>query len=472
MLLRAILALLLLLPAGAAAQNLDSAVSALVRIVGERDGTPVRGSGFVVGLDRDLATIVTASHVIEGVTGVAVIFAADPSATFPADRVLGMEAGNPRGLAVFQVRGALPAGLRILRFDAEAQLGRGEELFVLGFPRRAKAPLALRRTFAGPDGNLLQLDLPAGEGLSGSPVLRGGQVVGVVTDEDPLLTFAVGALVARNALLGWGVRFGEATDSQRAKSTPGPSTPPRPEEVASPKPCIPGEERTEKGMVFVRLCAGTFTMGSAATDRQAASDEKPAHEVTLSEFWIGKTEVTNEQYRRFHSNHQGKDKLPATDIVWAEANAACAHFGGRLPTEAEWEYAARAGSRMAWSFGDDEKKLGEHAWYETNPGGRPHPVGTRKPNAWGVHDMPGNVWEWVGDWYGPYSSAVQQEPTGPATGTSRVLRGGSFFFPPWGLRSAHRVKYRPVHQFMFIGFRCVRPPADSLDRIKAGVGPL
>jgi hypothetical protein len=119
--------------------------------------------------------------------------------------------------------------------------------------------------------------------------------------------------------------------------------------VAVPPPSIgreaaSGEEITENGIVFVRIRAGTFTMGSAEDDPQARANEKPAHRVTLSEFWIGKTPITNEQYRRFRPNHRGEANLPVTDVTWAEAKAACEYFGGRLPTEAEWEYAARAGS--------------------------------------------------------------------------------------------------------------------------------
>ncbi len=136
--------------------------------------------------------------------------------------------------------------------------------------------------------------------------------------------------------------------------------------------------------------------------------------------------------------------------------AACDHFGGRLPTEAEWEYAARAGRRTAWSFGDDKTKLDEYAWYETNSGSKPHPVGTKKANAWGLHDMHGNVWEWVIDWYGPYLSAAQRDPTGPTTGTDRVMRGGSFLDLLGGVRSAARFEGGPPDGFgyPFLGFRC------------------
>ena len=121
-----------------------------------RNGTSVRGTGFVIVLDRDRATILTASHVIEGVQELKATFSGDAT-SFPVGTVLGMESGNPRGLAVFEIRGALPAGLTALSFDAEVQPQRGEDLFVVGFPQMAKSPLTLRRTFAGRDGNVAQL---------------------------------------------------------------------------------------------------------------------------------------------------------------------------------------------------------------------------------------------------------------------------------------------------------------------------
>jgi formylglycine-generating enzyme required for sulfatase activity len=200
-------------------------------------------------------------------------------------------------------------------------------------------------------------------------------------------------------------------------------------------------------------------MGSPAKDPQTAPDERPAHKVTLSEFWIGKTEITNKQYRSFDSKHPGEAALPAAEVIRTDAKAACEHFGGDLPTEAQWEYAARAGSRTAWSFGDDEKRLVEYAWYDGNSK-ELHAVGTKKPNAWGLHDMYGNAWEWVADWYGPYPSDAQTEPTGPSAGNYPlyILRGGAFFDPPRNLRSAARATIEPDMINWYIGFRCVRGP--------------
>ncbi|HEX5720702.1 MAG TPA: serine protease, partial [Thermoanaerobaculia bacterium] len=171
MLARTAFVLPLLLAPIASAQELDTAVSAVVRISGTRNGTPVRGSGFVVGLDRDKATIVTAAHVIEGAQQLEVTFAADTAESFPAGTVLGIEAGSPNGLAVFQVRGALPTGVTTLSFETENRPSYGDELFLTGFPQMDLAPRTPRRVLSGRRGGLLLIDQGIGEGFSGGPVL-------------------------------------------------------------------------------------------------------------------------------------------------------------------------------------------------------------------------------------------------------------------------------------------------------------
>ncbi len=224
--------------------------------------------------------------------------------------------------------------------------------------------------------------------------------------------------------------------------------------------CRPSEEEDTQGMRFVRLCPGTFSMGSDAKDRLARSSENPAHQVTLNGFAIGKYEVTNAQYRRLQPDHHPKavDELPVVNVSWDDAKAFCAANGHRLPTEAEWEYAARAGTQTTWSHGDDESELEKYEWYVKNSGGKVHPVGTLEANPWGLHDMHGNVWEWVADWYGGYSAEPQQNPQGPGEGKSRVLRGGAFSDEPRDLRSADRDWLGPGFSSWFIGFRCVRGP--------------
>jgi formylglycine-generating enzyme required for sulfatase activity len=132
----------------------------------------------------------------------------------------------------------------------------------------------------------------------------------------------------------------------------------------------------------------------------------------------------------------------------------------RLLTEAEWEYAARAGSEAAYTFGSDVKQLDAYAWYSGNSGGKAHPVGKKKPNRWGLYDMHGNIWEWVNDWYAEdyYKNSPQDNPTGPEKGVYRVLRGGSWFDNPTYVRSAGRSRGSPAYRLDGVGFRLARTP--------------
>ncbi len=232
---------------------------------------------------------------------------------------------------------------------------------------------------------------------------------------------------------------------------------------ASDAPCRSGEERDEQGFVFVRACAGTFVIGSPPSDRLAYENELPSHDVTLSEFWIGKYEVTNDQYRRRRPDHQGEAQLPASAVGWTQARKFCKHYGFDLPTEAEWEYAVRAGTGTRWFFGDSESGLDAYAWYQDNSGDQLHPVGQKQPNPWGLHDVYGNVWEWVADMWAPYTPEKKIDPRGlPVTpGSRRMVRGGAYNDGPRLLRSAFRGGTRPVFRRSDVGFRCVLRAADK-----------
>ncbi len=224
--------------------------------------------------------------------------------------------------------------------------------------------------------------------------------------------------------------------------------------------CRFGDVLPEDGFAWVRVCPGTFQMGSPEDEAGRWDDEGPLHEVTISrELWIAQTETTNVQYRSVNLDHQGVDNLPVVNVSWTDANRFCTSLGHRLPTEGEWEYAARAGTQTRFSFGDDESELDDYAWYASNSGGRAHPVGEKDPNRWGLHDMHGNVYEWVQDWWAAsYQSGPQVDPTGPVDGQFRVWRGGSFIYGPRNLRSAYRGRGRPEYLNWYFGFRCVRAP--------------
>ena len=182
----------------------------------------------------------------------------------------------------------------------------------------------------------------------------------------------------------------------------------------------------------VLVPAGSFTMGD--------DSEKPAHKVTITKpFYLGKYEVTQEQWEAVMGNNPSRfkgPKNPVDTVSWdacqaflVKLNAKTGAQGGKfvLPTEAQWEYACRAGSTGKFCFGDDEKQLGDYAWYGANSESETHPVGGKKANAFGLYDMHGNVWEWCQDWYGAYGAEAVTDPSGPTTGSVRVRRGGGWF---------------------------------------------
>jgi len=222
------------------------------------------------------------------------------------------------------------------------------------------------------------------------------------------------------------------------------------------------------GGVTVKLAlipAGKFMMGSPDSEKGRVVNEGPQHEVTISKpFYMGVTEVTQAQYEAVMgtnlSNFKGEAN-PVEQVSWNDAEGFCKKLSDktrqavRLPTEAEWEYACRAGTATAFSFGDADSVLGDYAWYSANSGNTTHPVGQKKPNAWGLYDMHGNVWEWCADWYGDYPKGAVTEPQGPASGTSRVLRGGSWVWDPEYCRSAKRRDDTPDGRDYGCGFRVV-----------------
>jgi formylglycine-generating enzyme required for sulfatase activity len=220
---------------------------------------------------------------------------------------------------------------------------------------------------------------------------------------------------------------------------------------------------------LVWIAPGNFTMGSPASETGHIPDERPQTQVILTKgFWLGKYEVTQEQYQALvgtnPSNFKevGKD-APVETVSWDDAMAFCQKLNAQerasgrlpagytftLPTEAQWEYACRAGTTGPYYATD----LGAIAWYADNSGSTTHPVGTKQPNAWGLYDMLGNVWEWCADWSGPYPDGSVTDPVGPLSGASRVLRGGSWHIVAADCRSACRRDNDPGSRNFYFGFR-------------------
>jgi formylglycine-generating enzyme required for sulfatase activity len=224
-------------------------------------------------------------------------------------------------------------------------------------------------------------------------------------------------------------------------------------------------------MKLVLIRPGKFMMGSPDSEQGRKGNEGPQHEVTISKpFYIGVTEVTQAQYEAVMGTNPSKFKGPTNPVemvTWEDASNFCRRLSEktgkavRLPTEAEWEYACRAGSKTRFSFGDSDSILGDYAWYGSNSGGMTHPVSQKKPNPWGLYDMHGNVWEWCADWRGPYSSEASTDPQGAGSGGTRVLRGGAWHDLEAGsFRCAFRdcCYSSPSYRYDDLGFRCAMTP--------------
>jgi formylglycine-generating enzyme required for sulfatase activity len=245
--------------------------------------------------------------------------------------------------------------------------------------------------------------------------------------------------------------------------------------ASAPAPAAAGAAEPRRGEVrrnpidgldYAWIAPGTFVMGCTQGDTECEANETPAHEVTLTRgFWLGTTEVTVAAFRRFSkamrvalppSNDDGENR-PVVHLSWFEADEVCAWSGGRLPTEAEWEFAARAGGTEARRGNLDQ--LVRHGSGRLSA---TFPVASQAANAWGLHDMLGNAFEWVADWYGQraYASSPLHDPQGPERGTFRVVRGGPWILNVHFARASARNWFVPTVRFGNIGTRCAReaPP--------------
>jgi formylglycine-generating enzyme required for sulfatase activity len=220
------------------------------------------------------------------------------------------------------------------------------------------------------------------------------------------------------------------------------------------------------GIEFILIKGGCFQMGDEDGDR----NERPVHEVCIDDFYLGRYEVTQGQWKaikgRNPSSNKKGDTFPVEDMSWndvqdfiKELNLKSGRYF-RLPTEAEWEYAAREGGRKEkWSGTNSEPELDAFAWYDGNSGRDTHPVGQKSPNSLGLYDMTGNVWEWVGDWYDSsyYSESQRSNPGGPGRASDRVFRGGSYKDKAKDIRTTKREKKSNRRSDSTIGFRLALP---------------
>jgi sulfatase modifying factor 1 len=220
------------------------------------------------------------------------------------------------------------------------------------------------------------------------------------------------------------------------------------------------------GVVFkmIPVSGGTFTMGcTPEQEGDCSNDEYPAHPVTVSDFMIGESEVTQQLWFEVMgtnpSHYSGCVECPVESVDWFEVQIFIQELNQltgkqyRLPTEAEWEFAARGGNLSEGYKYSGRNTLDYVAWYQGNSGMQTHPVKGKFPNELGIYDMSGNVSEWVSDWYAPYSAAAQNNPTGPLTGTGKIARGGRYYGDISYCRVTHRYTEGPAYNSSRFGFR-------------------
>jgi formylglycine-generating enzyme required for sulfatase activity len=445
-----------------------------------------QGTGFAISSS---GYIVTNYHVVEGGNNIQVLgIKGDFSTKYTAKVVLFDEKNDLAILKVGVSLGTLPYIFR------KSMASVGESVFVLGYPLTASMGNEIKLTDGlvssksgfGGDITLYQISAPVQPGNSGGPLFdKSGNVIGVICAKH---------LKAENA--SYAVKLTYLTSLIESISTP-PTLPSSslmsgqslPQQVKMASKFVyqiivdnatasyPQENRSNPGrprIEWVAIPAGTFMMGSPDSETSRYNDEGPRHQVTLSGFKMSKYEVTFAQYdafceatgrRKSSDNGWGRGNRPVINVDWYDATAFAQWMGCRLPTEAEWEYACRAGTNTPFNTGSclstaQANYNGNDPYLYCIKGSyiqRTQPVGSYAPNAWGLFDMHGNVFEWCSDWYGNYYTNSQTNPTGPASGSKRVLRGGGWSYNGSYCRSALRFYYEPSARVLDIGFRLVVP---------------
>ncbi|MDF0665087.1 MAG: SUMF1/EgtB/PvdO family nonheme iron enzyme [Nitrospira sp.] len=442
-------------------------------------GTTNVGTGFIVRVDKDAAYIVTAAHVVAGDQQPKVEFFTKRNMPVMAE-VLGLEGDDEvRGLALLVVKGAenIPKGLTSLSLVGAARLTGGEDILVIGFPRNAGPWAIVKGNISSRQGRDIFFSPSVESGHSGGPIFQGGKVVGVVGSGGQSVGRGVTVGSVEDYLEGFGITAQESAGSSSASTTPAPSPPP-PAATAKPEVqsiTLAREITGKDGAPMVLIPAGEFWMGSP--DSEGRKDEHPRHQIYLDGFYMDKFEVTVARYTEFvRAKNRPKPgywdqvdsskhwNLPVVGVNWDDAKAYCEWAGKRLPTEAEWEKAARGTDGRTYSWGNEgptarlanfAKGLTTRAYKEGLAPVDSYEAGN---SPYGLHHMAGNVWEWTADWYDEtyYIKSPARNPTGPASGLFRVVRGGSWSYEPDVLRSAYRHKDLPTSRSDSIGFRCAQ----------------
>lgn len=481
-------ALLLLVVAQAVpvdAKDIARLQAGVVKITAKTDGSPKVGTGFIVRIDKDTVYIITAAHVVAGDRQPQVEFFPKRNVSVPAEVLPGAEGGDEvRGLAMLMVKGKdnIPSGIAALPLASNVRLSGGEDLILIGFPRGGGPWAIIKGNVSSRQGRDIYFSPTVGEGNSGGPIIQNGKVVGLVGAGSQSIGQGVTVRSIEDYIEGFGVTAQESAPSgiaeertqppSVAKSFPTPTFPTQPSRAET----TPDHEITGKdGAPMVLIPAGEFMMGSQ--DNEGEKDERPRHRVYLDAFYMDKFEVTVSLYGAFmRSTGQPTPEnwnlvktskhndLPVVGVDWSGADAYCHWAGKRLPTEAEWEKAARGTDGRTYPWGDESpttrlaiygKPFSMNAYEEKLARVDSYEAGK---SPYGLYHMAGNVWEWVGDWYDQnyYGKSPERNPKGPSSGEYRVLRGGSWFVEPVFVRSATRYWTTPTTRRVYFGFRCAR----------------
>jgi formylglycine-generating enzyme required for sulfatase activity len=431
-------------------------------------------------MDKDAAYIVTAAHVVAGGdTHPKVEFFTKRNLPVAAE-VLGLEGGDEvRGLALLVVRGPenIPQGLTALSLSGAARLTGGEDILVIGFPRNAGPWAIVKGNISSRQGRDVFFSPSVDSGHSGGPIFQGGKVVAVVGAGSLSVGRGVPVGSVEDFIEGFGIVAQKSMGSSSASTTPAPSPLP-PAATAKPEVRQKTHDReiiSKEGAPMALIPAGKFWMGSP--DREGDKDEHPRHQVMLDALYMDKFDVTVARYANFMraTNRSKPDywkqvdsskhgNFPVVGVDWRDAEAYCRWVGKRLPTEAEWEKAARGTDGRTYPWGNEPPtaKLANFGKGFTSNvyDERLAPVDSYEAgkSPYELHHMAGNVWEWTADWYDEnfYGKSPEQNPNGPSGGESRVLRGGSWFNVPGLLRSANRLRDTPSARNDDIGFRCAQ----------------
>lgn len=501
--------------AGIWAQDIPRLQAGVVKITASVGNKKNVGTGFIVKLEPEIVYIVTAAHVVSGDAQPRVQFFTQQDVPIRAN-VKHAEGGDDvTGMALLTVRGKenLPSGLAALSLASGSRVSGGEDIMVIGHPRGGGDWAILKGSIANASGQgrYLTVDANIDEGNSGGPIMHDGKVAGLLGG---VTRYGRGVTAGsvREYLEGHGIDIRTAPPAAVARVQPTPNISIKQEKSDS---AFDREITGKDGAPMVLIPAGKFQMGSP--DSEGENDEHPRHTVALSAFYLDKYEVTNRFFQQFAqqtsyrttAEREGKawaitatgkaeevsgahwrkpeggetvfdsnrEEHPVVSVSWEDAQAYCRWTGKRLPTEAEFEYATRAGTETKYWWGNDNPgshrvaNIGDESlkrlysdWPLSIMTGyddgsvRTAPVGSFEANPFGLHDMTGNVWEWTSDRYDKqyYGNSPRKDPLGQSNGDFRVLRGGSWTNAPDEVRSANRIRHLPTYRFGPFGFRCAQ----------------